>query len=240
MINLINNELYKIMHKKSLYIINIFMFFIILINTILCFKNNITNCSELLVLEFSEINLFVVISILIVSGNIVSDEYNKGTIKNLLIRPYKRTKILLSKLISCIIVFIGCMIFYFVCCYLFYGLLGNFNYDVTVYKDVIIRVLYLLPEYLIMLCFSFLVSVIISNSGICISLGFSLFIGSNIVNELILSNDIKYLMWFPTLCWDLNTDVNNLYFNIFVVLITISILLVMAFLIFNKREIRNS
>ena len=49
------------------------------------------------------INVIVLIYMIVVGGNLIADEYGKGTIKLLLVRPYKRTKILLSKYIATII-----------------------------------------------------------------------------------------------------------------------------------------
>ena len=60
---------------------------------------------------FSGYSLFIIILIIIVAGTIVSEEFNKGTIKLLLVRPYSRVKILLSKYITCLIVLICSIIF---------------------------------------------------------------------------------------------------------------------------------
>ena len=47
--------------------------------------------------------MFILIFSVIVAGTIVSNEFQKGTIKLLLTRPYSRNKILLSKYIVSII-----------------------------------------------------------------------------------------------------------------------------------------
>ena len=52
---------------------------------------------------FSEYEMIMVVAIIMISGSIVSEEFSKGTIKLLLIRPHSRIKILTSKLISCFI-----------------------------------------------------------------------------------------------------------------------------------------
>ena len=58
---------------------------------------------------FSNYELFIVIIIVMIAGSIVSEEFNKGTIKLLLVKPYSRMKILLSKfiLIKSLLLFIS-------------------------------------------------------------------------------------------------------------------------------------
>ena len=46
---------------------------------------------------FSKYELFIIITVVLIAGAIVSDEFNKGTIKLLLVRPFSRAKILLAK-----------------------------------------------------------------------------------------------------------------------------------------------
>ena len=41
-----------------------------------------------------------------IAGTIVSEEFNKGTIKLLLVKPYTRNKILLSKFITTLIMIV--------------------------------------------------------------------------------------------------------------------------------------
>ena len=57
--------------------------------------------------------LFIIIISIMITGTIISEEFNKGTIKLLLVRPYTRRKIMLSKIIAaiiCIILAMLCMI----------------------------------------------------------------------------------------------------------------------------------
>ena len=114
--NLVINELYKILSKNNIYVVGIISLFFIILNVLICKMNNICNAVDIMIMEFSEVNIFIIICIIMVSGSIVSDEYNKGTIKYLLIKPYKRYKILLSKLFSSIIIFVLSILMYFICC----------------------------------------------------------------------------------------------------------------------------
>ena len=55
---------------------------------------------------FNQFEIFIIIMIIMIAGTIVSEEFSKGTIKLLLIKPYKRTTILASKLITCLILIV--------------------------------------------------------------------------------------------------------------------------------------
>ena len=52
---------------------------------------------------YSQFGLFLIVVIVMIAGTIVSEEFNKGTIKLLLVKPYKRSKILLSKFLTTLI-----------------------------------------------------------------------------------------------------------------------------------------
>ena len=56
------------------------------------------------------LTLFIIITIVLIAGAIVSDEFNKGTIKLLLVRPFNRAKILLAKFITVLITVLFVMI----------------------------------------------------------------------------------------------------------------------------------
>jgi ABC-2 type transport system permease protein len=90
---LVINELYKIFKKKSIYVLGIITFLFMVLSMFL-YKD--MSSSDLISSEFNRSVIFVMICIIMVSSTIVSDEYN-GTIKQLLIKPYKRYEILLSK-----------------------------------------------------------------------------------------------------------------------------------------------
>ena len=141
-------------------------------------KNNIlyTESGTLMTTNnlFKKAGFIIVITIALIAGTIVSEEFNKGTIKQLLIRPYSRSKILLSKLITAFIVFVFVLLIYYILSILSNIISGNakellmpilkydFNSDL-VYKQsllssFVIGNLCILPRYLIIICFSFLVT----------------------------------------------------------------------------------
>ena len=64
------------------------------------------NANILLLDVFSDYGFFIILTVVIIAGTIVSEEFNKGTIKLLLVRPYKRTKILIAKFLTCMIMLV--------------------------------------------------------------------------------------------------------------------------------------
>jgi len=62
--------------------------------------NNTQSLKTVLQGFFDEYEFFLVTFIIMVAGAIVSDEFNKGTIKSLLIVPFKRSQILGAKFIT--------------------------------------------------------------------------------------------------------------------------------------------
>lgn len=67
---------------------------------------NGTNLGGILKSFYSEYGLFIIVMIIMVAGTIVSEEFNKGTIKLLLVKPYSRYKILLSKFLTILIMIV--------------------------------------------------------------------------------------------------------------------------------------
>ena len=59
-----------------------------------------TDARGILLNVFGEYEIFIIIMIVMIAGAIVSEEFNKGTVKLLLIKPYKRTTIFCSSFIS--------------------------------------------------------------------------------------------------------------------------------------------
>ena len=60
---------------------------------------------------FNNYELFILIIAIVIASSIVSEEFSRGTIKLLLVKPYNRTKILISKFIVCILILILAIIF---------------------------------------------------------------------------------------------------------------------------------
>ena len=147
--------------------------------------------------NFDIIFVFIVIAI---SSTIISEEYSKGTIKNLFVKPHKRAKIMCSKIITNIFIVIIIIVFMVLLQYTIGGLIFGFNsysLDAIIYNkaDQSINVMNLsyyminliinkVSLYILLIAIGILISSFTSNIAlnILISLGiYIIFNYSNIV-----------------------------------------------------------
>ena len=232
-------------------------------------ENNITSVSNsdnrhILINLFSEYELFIIIFMVMIAGAIVSDEFNKGTIKLLLVRPYSRIKILLSKFIVCIIMLILFVIFVSIAQFIIGGLmLGfesisvpdivyNFNTKqveaIGIAKSIGISFLAKLPMYILLLTLAFACSTIFSNTALSITITILGYMGSSIINLLANTYKIQFIKYFVTPNWDLTSrlfgglpefeGLTNI-FSMIVCLVYFAIMIILSFTFFKKKNIKN-
>ena len=155
---------------------------------------------------FNLISLFVII----VAASSVAQEFSSGTIKMLLIRPFQRWKVLLSKYISILLFAAGMMVLLFVTAFIVGGISFGFSglaqpYLAYLNGQVIERgmVSQVLIDYgfacvgLVMLTtMAFMISNVFRNSSLAIGSGiFLMFTGSAIVSLLSKYNWVKYVLF---------------------------------------------
>lgn len=145
--------------------------------------------------NFEIIFVFIVIAI---SSTIISEEYSKRTIKNLFVKPHKRTKIMCSKIITnifLVIIIIVCMV---LLQYIVGGLIFGFdsyNLDAIIYNkssqniDVMNLTYYMLnliinkiSLYILLISISILISAFISNIALNILISLGIYIIFNYYN----------------------------------------------------------
>ena len=168
---------------------------------------------------FSGYSLFIIILIIIVAGTIVSEEFNKGTIKLLLVRPYSRVKILLSKYITCLIVLICSIIFVA----LMQTVVGGIVYGFDSYKNptvlynyatnslnvvsmtgtLAIMAVAILPKLILLMTLAFTLSTVITNTPVAIAIPLLGSMVESIINKLaIIYEKANFLKYFVTPNWD--------------------------------------
>lgn len=168
---------------------------------------------------FSGYSLFIIILIIIVAGTIVSEEFNKGTIKLLLVRPYSRVKILLSKYITCLIVLICSIIFVA----LMQTVVGGIVYGFDSYKNptvlynyatnslnvvsmtgtLAIMAVAILPKLILLMTLAFTLSTVITNIPVAIAIPLLGSMVESIINQLaIMYEKANFLKYFVTPNWD--------------------------------------
>lgn len=213
----------------------------------------------------SEYSLFIIIAIVFVAGTIVSEEANKGTIKLLLVRPYRRTKILLSKFLACLVVYllvsIVVALLQFIIGGIFYGfndyvgkiILYNFNAG-TVKEISSIVMLFLswlsiLPEHIILLTLAFTISTVLNSSAFAIAVSLLGSMTSSIINGLAFSfKKAEFLRFFVTPNWNFMgrlfgklpmLEGMTIPFSITICLLYFALLATLSIQVFKKRDIKN-
>lgn len=206
--------------------------------------------------------IFIIVFGIIIAGTIVSNEFQKGTIKLLLTRPYSRNKILLSKYIVSMLCIIMFIIVFVIAQYIVGGIVFGFDtfnisaveYDLSTNNIVVMSalkysiytILGVLPIYILISTLAFALGTITMNSGVSIAipiLGYSV---SSIINYYI--QKIKWLKYFVTANWNLSVyqfggrglaDGLNLWISLGICFVYLIIMIVISFAIFKKRDIKN-
>lgn len=214
---------------------------------------------------YSHSDLFIIIAIVVIAGTIVSEEFNKGTIKLLLVRPFKRVKILIAKFIACLIVlgvvYVVITIAQFICSGIAKGYgdyVGkvycyNFNtnsvQEINTVKYMVLSGFAILPQYLLLMTLAFSLSVLFINSPIAIAMPLLGIMGAEIINNLAYTFEkAKFLRFFVTPNWDLSKflfgklpkfEPISLPFSITICAIYFVVMLVGSMFVFKRREIKN-
>lgn len=204
----------------------------------------------------------IIVAILIICGSIISEEFNKGTIKQLLTKPFSRAKILTSKMIAGLIavtifVIVYEIVFTIANCYEysdFTSIFGNtvvydFNLgkvrEVSILSQCIYGFISVLPAYLIMFAIVFFIGVLTTNSVSTICTGFGIFIFYDLLGSWLSS---KVLSFIPFYTWDLTPYMyggvsSNQYAtfgkSLFIDILTFVVFIVGSYIIFKRKDIKN-
>lgn len=212
---------------------------------------------------YSEYMFLILVFGVMIAGAIVSEEYNKGTIKSLLITPYKRKTILFSKFITVIVLTIIFIIISYLMQIIIGGLFlgfGSLSNHVVEYnlatksleimsfsKYMLIYTIANLPQILLLVTLAFAVSTIVGNTAFAIVITFAGVIGSSIINMFASAYKIKILNYFVTTNWDFNYYLfggispygTSLVHAIIVCIVYFLIMVITSFIVFNKKNIKN-
>lgn len=213
---------------------------------------------------YSEYILFIIITVVLIAGAIVSTEFSKGTIKLLLVRPYSRTKILLAKYIVAILTIILMIFAVFIMQLVVGGIFFGFDslsipvveYDynagslieMSILGSVLMTALGKLPIFILIGTLAFAISTIFTNTTVAITISILGYTASAIINQLAITFNIKWLKYFVTLNWDLtqfsygklpHMQGITLPFSITVCIIFFLAMIIPSFIVFKKRNIKN-
>lgn len=212
----------------------------------------------------TSITSFITLFVVIVCSSLVSSEFSDGTIKQLLIRPYKRWKILLSKYITSLLFAALLLVVLFVSSYLvgilFFGsgsytdkILDptSFEYSsVLVGEYVVNMMVYWIPGFLVITAVAFMLSTLFKSQALAVGISiFILFASStltNIIQSFIEENVWLKFVLFPHL--DLRGYISGLVpmfegatlgFSMGVLAVYYVLFLALTFFFFQKKDITN-
>ena len=213
---------------------------------------------------YSQYGVFIIVVIIMIAGTIVSEEFNKGTIKLLLVKPYTRNQILLSKFLTVLIIsafvivstilmqiLVGGILFGFESIFepvVVYNLSANAIQEINIFAYLGIQTLTQLPIIILLATLAFAISTIFSNSALAITISLLGYMGASIINQLAIAYKLTFMQYFVTMNWDLSQylfgglpymEGMNLITSIIVCVVYLLIMLIPTFIIFKKRNIKN-
>lgn len=225
---------------------------------------NTSDARGFLLNVFSKYELFIIITIVLIAGAIVSDEFNKGTIKSLLVRPYSRTKILLAKFITVLITVLFIMVVTVILQFIIGGILFGFDslsipnvvynfktgkiMEVGILKSIICTGLGKLPIYVLLGTLAFALSALFNNTAVAITITLLGYMASSMVNQFAYYYDMEWLKFFVTPNWDFTQFFYgnlplikgmSIPLSIIICLVYFVIMIIPTFVVFNKRNIKN-
>lgn len=229
--------------------------------------NNISldnNGREIFISLFNNYELFILIIGIVIAGTIVSDEFNKGTIKLLLVKPYSRIKILLSKFIVCMLILVLTIVFIAVCQMVVGSIVFGFDslatpaifYNFDTHRVETMNILaYVgligickMPIYILLTTLAFACSTLFTNSALAIAVPFLGYMSAAFINQLALAYDIKQIIYFVTPNWDFTYylfggaplfDGLTIPFSLVICLIYFIIMIIVSCIVFKRRDIKN-
>ncbi|GGG21551.1 ABC transporter permease [Paenibacillus abyssi] len=204
---LVNNENMKIYRRPRTWIMLGILLVLTLGISILFFSFNTDNtltmwmpfevCATVAI-------LLITIFTVVISAESVAGEFTSGTIKLLLIRPWSRSKILLSKYLALIMFALFFMILLFAWNFLVNLIIFGYEGDVRMGQDMAplqyytLMHLFELISLIVVVTLSFLISTVFRSGGLAIGLSLFLLLGGNMITGLLAFLDygwIKYLLF---------------------------------------------
>ena len=213
---------------------------------------------------YAQFGIFLIVVVVMIAGTIVSEEFNKGTIKLLLVKPYTRNKILMAKAITTFIM----IIFVIVVTLVMQILIGriifgfdslaepvvayNFNTntmeEMNIFANLGVQTLTQLPMIILLATLAFAISTVFTNSTLAITISLLGYMAASIINQLAIGYDLQFMKYFVTMNWDLSIYANgalpymegmSMIMSIIICVVYFLIMMIPTFVVFKKRNIKN-
>lgn len=202
--------------------------------------------------------LIITVFTIIVAGDIVAGEFNTGTIKLLLIRPFNRSKILLSKYISVLIFSMLLIVLLFVISFLTSGFLYGFQdislpsieigeegnvVEKSMWFNLLMTYLYNIVETIMYVTMAFMISTAFHSGTMAIGFSIGALLGGNIILDALSKYEwTKYLLFANTNLRQYLYDQPfkegmTLNFSFTILLIYYTLFVFIAWILFTKRDI---
>ena len=226
--------------------------------------NNTNSLKGILENFYAQFGIFLIVVVVMIAGTIVSEEFNKGTIKLLLVKPYTRNKILLAKAITTFIMVIFVIVVTIVMQILIGGIIFgfdslsepvatyNFNTntieETNIFVNLGIQTLTQLPMIILLATLAFAISTTFTNSTLAITISLLGYMAGSIINQLAIAYNLQFMKYFVTMNWDLSIYANgtlpymegmNITMSIIICIVYFLIMMIPTFIIFKKRNIKN-
>ena len=213
---------------------------------------------------YAQFGIFLIVVVVMIAGTIVSEEFNKGTIKLLLVKPYTRNKILMAKAITTLIMIIFIILVTLVMQILIGGIIFgfdslsepvvayNFNTntmeEMNIFAILGVQTLTQLPMIILLATLAFAISTLFTNSTLAITISLLGYMAASIINQLAIGYDLQFMKYFVTMNWDLSIYANgalpymegmNMTMSIIICVVYFLIMMIPTFIVFKKRNIKN-
>lgn len=213
---------------------------------------------------FAQYDIFIIIYIIMIAGTIMSEEFNKGTIKLLLIKPYSRTQIFFAKFIACIIVLIASAVVLVLLQTLIGGIILDFSslsvpiveYNqktqdlqfMNLFAYIGLDFLARLPIYLTVLAIAFACSTILLNTATSIVIPILVYLFSGTIEGFVNGINASWMKFIITLNWNFETylfggapeiKAFSFGFSALICLLYLVVIMSLAYYNFKKKDIKN-
>ena len=213
---------------------------------------------------FSEYGLFIIVMIVMIAGTIVSEEFNKGTIKLLLVKPYDRRKILLAKFITVLIMILFSIVAVIVMELLVGGIIFGwsslsvpileYNFvtqsleTMNIFTYLGIEILTQLPKLILLATLAFACSTLFTNSAVAIAIPLLGYMSADMINLLVIQYKVEFMKFFVSLNWDFkeylfgnlpSMEGLTLGFSMVICALYFIVMLIPTFVAFKKKNIKN-
>ena len=255
MVKIISNEINKIFYRKTIYIFVTILLLITLFNLIGAIVTNnymsVKDSGQTFPLTlFNAVASFIIpIFIIVLIGNMITDEYNDGSLKLSLLRPISRNQLLLGKLSSMLIVCMTLLMFLLVIGYALgiavFGLGDGFfikGRDLSLTQGILFTLLTYglsLISYLSFGTLILFISMVIQNSGAVVAIGMSILLSSLVIGQVFVKLSpyliTSYFNTFSLLTSAL--EIKRIVLGFTIVIFYGVIMYALSSLIFNRKDI---